>query len=244
MTKMSKFKKSWDWLARNKKEILEFIITVLLLILTAEGIYLSRQANQITSYQTAIMELEHMPILEFKIGFVDDLSGYPADELLTISNEGYPLSGFDCQGLVFLYVQYHEKGEEPIIASIPLYDYYSASIRTSDRSGKLAILSSDIDGGNNKIAYQTIMDFYLTARERNASGSGEIKRYVKVSYDDIFDNHHEEVYLVNTLSGGQKLSETEGNKIVEDYGSKCRQNLSLDLSELSSESLYEKLLIS
>lgn len=65
-----------DRLERNKIFIETFTTVALMIVAIMAGI-LSWQANQIASYQTAIMELEHQPILQFKINFDDDPHGYP-----------------------------------------------------------------------------------------------------------------------------------------------------------------------
>ena len=166
----------------------------------------------------------------------------PAHERLTISNEGYPLSDFDCRVLVFLNVEYNEREEKPKTASIPLHGYYTAQKMTGNLTGELAILTNqEITEGNKKKADQTEINFNRFAFERNASGDTDIERYVKVSYNDIFNIPHEEVYMVSIYFGGrgQKLSEEEGKKIIEDWDSKYRQHFSLDFSEISPASIYE-----
>lgn len=80
-----------SWLQKNKIFI-ETISTIALTIIAIMAIVLAYQANQIVA-------MEHQPVIEFKIDFVDDPSG--EHDRLTISNEGYRLSSFSCQPYVF-----------------------------------------------------------------------------------------------------------------------------------------------
>ena len=225
-----------SWLQKNKIFI-ETISTIALVIIAIMAIVLAYQANQIESYQAEIMALEHQPVLEFKIDFVDDPSG--EHDRLTISNEGYRLSSFSCQPYVFLYIDYRESGMASVNGSIPLLGYYSEPEITGNGNGRLAILTNpEISGGNKKKADQILTDLYV---QRNASGNAHIERYVEVSYTDFFDEPHKEVYFVSRIFGGQKLSDQKGREIIQDWELMDRVHLSVDFSNTTSDEIYTKL---
>ena len=229
-----------DWLDKNKV----FFETISAVLLAAMAIIVSYEANQIASYQTELIRLEHQPFLDFDIDLAfDPIESKYTHDRLTISNVGSPLSEFDCQHAVFFKVEYGEIEEKLRSAMIPLIGYYDTTFQTNNPRGKLATLAnSGITEGNNWKTTQTTLEFMNFARKKNATGFAEIVRYIRVCYKDIFGETHDEVYFVDTL-GTHKLPEIEGKKIFEEYESKFSQKRFLEFSSASPELIYEKWLM-
>lgn len=224
-----------SWLEKNKIFI-ETSSTIVLIAIAVMASMLTSQTNQIASYQAEIMALEHQPVIEFKIDFVDDPSG--EHDRLTISNEGYRLSSFSCQPYVFLYIDYRESGMASVNGSIPLLGYYSEPEITGNGNGRLAILTNpEISGGNKKKADQILTDLYV---QRNASGNAHIERYVEVSYNDFFNEPHKEVYFVSRILGGQKLSEEKEREIIQKWEIMDSINLSLYFPNATPDEVYNR----
>jgi len=234
------------WLERNKiffETIAAVLLGIMAVILSVQSNNISTQTNKIINYQTEIMRTEHLPILHLEVELVyDTLKEFFANDKLVISNVGAPLSEFSCRNVEFFEANYGKLGDMKI-ASIPLNAYYGVTMITNKPTGVLATLVNlHTSGGNNRKAFETSRSFARFAEQRDAYGFADIRRYVKVSFKDVFGETHDEFYLANSF-GANKLSDAVGMKIFEDYESKFENSLFIEFSKVTPELLYAKWLM-
>lgn len=221
-----------------------------LIVIPLAIIYISYQANQISSYQTQIMKTEQCPILYFETEYIFDreVEKYTSKEMI-IYNLGKPLSEFESEYFIFLKVGIGKEGEGgEKIAKIPLFSYYNFSILTNNSTGELIRIKSNIEGGNNEKIRQMDRDLVEFLEKKNMYLSRfDVIILFKIGYRDILGEYHCEYYQYDYRQ--HKLSQTEGEKIIEDWTNKWKKGIYIELSpelsqsKITSEFLYEKWLV-
>jgi hypothetical protein len=207
-----------EWLTNN--EI--FFKTLFLLVLTITGIYISYQSYQNSVYQTKISESQLLPIFRFNVGLIynTDQSFYTND-FLEIYNDGHPINNLEYENVNFFEERIQNMTTfSTSVIDLPIESYYLVDVRTSNTTGLLVTMYNPENiKGNNYETYLVTTSFseYISNKtNQKMTGYVDLKRYVRLKYDDVLGDSHEDFYYVDEF-GGHKLTDTEGNIIFKNY---------------------------
>lgn len=95
---------------------------------------------------------------------------------------------------------------------------------------------------NNAKAIQLDAEFRELARTQNSVGFTEVKRYLRLEYQDILGYKHTRYFKVEPIFGGAILDEEEGKRIFTLYDEEEKKLPSLiDLSKVTPQDLMQML---
>ena len=167
----------------NNKIFFEVIVASSLSFM---AIYVSIQANRIAENQTKIMRDENLPQLEvrFTQEYNDQLKIYDNDIWLFF-NRGGKLSNFDTKEYSFYKFTYHPNYDSLLL---PVYNYLPMrGILTGDIEGLIYQIDNNRQGAKIIELRDSLANF----------GYYDIESYVSISYEDIFDERHEEYFQIS-----------------------------------------------
>jgi hypothetical protein len=187
------------------------------LLLSIIAIIISGCSAFFTYTQTQVMQAENLPAIHFKVNFTyNPEKQYFTHDELDISNLGGSLSELNGQCRVFLIISYANSTElKWKTKMIDIYDYYLIRSRSTYPQGLLFTLSYPInEDGNNWYVTRFIKEFPNVAAGKQLFATVDILRIVRLNYNDIYKNHHDEYYFADQF-GGHLVDTTVGKQLLE-----------------------------
>lgn len=191
-----------EWLERNKI----FFELVVALSLTSMSIIVSINSNQIAEYQNELMKEENQPIFVFNLTHADN-SNLGVGERIDINNVGKPAYNFKAEPYIFFDIHLYNKSDynSEKKVDVPVIDYYGYSIKTGSPTELLVSFnkyySCPIKGTNSTGNYAVFNhidgDFRNYSQTQNYFGYIELKRYVHITYSDVYGETHDEIHYVD-----------------------------------------------
>ncbi|BCB05155.1 hypothetical protein [Bacillus sp. KH172YL63] len=242
------------WIKSNK----DLMVSLTSLTLSIVTIFIMKSTNEIMVTTNKIMETQievekadKLPIINFEGSYKEDRSGFAYGEIITIHNEGGILKDFFSEEITSIEIQVldYSKNKEQIIIEIPVNDYYDSAFATGSLQKKIITYDNlTSENGNNKRRFEVINNFlekaetYSELRRNDSNRAFSIsapifKTYFFVSYKDIYNQKHENYYIVDHF--GAKIIEKSVGE--EKFSSELNQFINLnDINENMLLELIEK----
>ena len=194
-----------------------FFEVIVASLLSFMAIYVSFQANKIAEIQTKIMQEEDLPQLEIRINqeYNEQLELYD-NVVWKIINQGGRLSDFDTEAYSFYKFFYHPDYDT---LQIPLYSYLNMrGFLTGESEGLIYQIDNNHHGVKEIELRDSLSDF----------GFYQIETYMTIFYKDIFNENHEEYFIISPRIG--RIKKEEWNVIETNYNEAQNKDTFSELS--------------
>lgn len=206
------------------------------------AISISLKANSIYEYQakiaehqTMIAEQQAMPQIDIiQSQLFNSVEKKYTDDIIQINNEGGALKNFKYESAVFYKVNYTDRDGQYKTKEIPINDYYYYSGLTGKSKGLLV----ESGGGNNNQKYIDLKRQLIDYTKNNKKDAAIIfvEKYVKVSFNDILGNLHDEYYVLD-IGKAIQMDASEGQDIFKKYNDSFKNGQSLYMNQLNLQEL-------
>jgi|GEM_PF-2923124 len=162
-----------------------FFETIVAILLSFMSVFVSFQANRIAETQTKIMKEENLPQLELRMTqeYNDQIKLYD-NNLWLFFNHGGRLSDFDTKEYSFYKFTFHPNFDTLVL---PLYDYLNMrGVLTGESEGLVYQVDNNHHGAKEIELRDSLSQF----------GYYDIETYVAVTYNDLFNDKHEEYFQI------------------------------------------------
>lgn len=191
-------------------------------------IFVSCQANTLTRIQLENNRQEHQP--SFLINEIIEPNSQGEDHsnsVLYFYSTESAYSDISIDIACFIDFTYKDGSYSYSTRTFNLYGYYFARAWANSQDGKICRIFSEDNHKKFSVAHQEVLDSDV--------GYIDLRKYVKLSYVDIYGKHHANYYDVNTISQ-TLLSEKTGSEIFLQYNQNPTE---LDINDLSLTTLLE-----
>lgn len=187
-------------MAGEKQNFFEVIVA---LSLTGMSIFVSSTANQIASYQNELIKGENQPIFIFNTTYfhksIYDDSDY--GEGMDIYNAGKPAYKFKSEAYVFFDISLYSANHTKMDLLIPVLLYYVDGTVVNAPVGLLQSYSCPIELTNgthytytcNSNVFNKMSDDFFHSGNQNISRLIDLKKYIHITYNDIYNENHDEI---------------------------------------------------
>ena len=202
-----------EWLTDNKI----FFETIAATMLTFMAVILSFAQLAITQEQTAYLEQQiiierEQALPQFVViskTFPGEGTNQHEDDKIFMYNQGNTALNITTKVAVFFNIDYLNGPEQKDIL-VPVDGYYWWHVMSGESTG----LVVTIENPKNHLKRSIIEDeLSKLAAANNVIINLNIKRYVQITYRDIFDELHTKYYLVVPFSGGELVQVDDGEKL-------------------------------
>lgn len=229
---MTRTERARAWLKTNKV----FFEVFSLAILGFMGVVVSIASLQVSRIQTSLQRAQVSPaiVIQDKVAYDDAKRNY-ADEVVTVENNGYPLSEFSSE-IISLYEVTRSASNQTGTAYFPVV-YLCCQELTQGPTGRLTMYRQP---GNNEDSVR--LDKELSSINAHAADSRFSFRLINlltVTYKDALGGRHSRRYLVWPIRGGQEIEESEAQTWLKRYKDGPAQLK--DISKLTGTELVDGL---
>jgi hypothetical protein len=186
-----------------------------------------------------------LPVFELSASLVEDPSdAYYANDVLVVDNAGGPALELRCSVMTFLRVRVSPSGGIHRETLFPLANYYAVQGVGSSVDGRVfSARNHHTAGGNMRRLRMFALEFRALAAERNAFGSVDIDRFVRLAYKDVSRASHDDIYFVRSVGPARRLSENEASDLLDLRKRQIQAGMQFSLAELSAPKVYEAWLL-
>lgn len=173
-------------------------------LLSFMAVYVSIQANRIAETQTKIMQEENLPQMEIRMAqeYNEQLKIYDND-IWFIYNRGGRLSDFDTKEYSFYRFTYRPNYDTLVL---PLYSYLNMrGILSGESEGLVYQVDNNHHGAKELELRDSLSNF----------GFYDIDTYIAVSYEDLFNEKHEEYFQISP--GINRINKQAWDKIEQRF---------------------------
>ena len=219
-----------DYLAKNKiffDTIAATLLTIMALVVSITQGWISSQQNRLLNIQIITERQQALP--QF---FVDKRTpinietGVANDDIIRVYNYGNIAYDVNYERYVFFDIQV---GTE--YTSIPVSGYYSITEIANNATG----LAFTFRGNDNNIRRSSLVNQLMDIAESQGTyAEFRVRRYIEISYTDVFGGIHIDFYHLPNIGSTEKLSETDRQQVIEEYS---EPNFYFD--DLTAEQLFE-----
>lgn len=219
-----------EYLNNNKIYIEVFLIVSL----SVMSISIATNANIIAQNEIFIQKANNQPIFIFEETRYSN--GYY--EKLEVYNVGAPLNNFFSASITFIKIHGRKDNKFKEI-KVPI-SYYDIATKSENESELIEFFYGDTvpENGNYFRLTESIGGFYDSLRDNNISGGINYEKYVYITYEDIYGDEHNDLYLISDLNPS-KISNEQKRKILMDYYS---SKYYLTVEDLTADKLYNILI--
>jgi hypothetical protein len=235
-TNASRYIKTHDFLTKNKiffETIAASLLSLMAIIISVAQIGIATKQNNLTELQAKIAIQQAIP--QFVVTarqIYDEKVQKVTENEIYVRNQGGIVQDLESDTAVFMSVTFVTKSWEQKTVEIPLNGYYIGKTCTSREGTGLVLLIQGYKNQEREIQLKD--DFRRLARERGNSGAVEIKRYLRLTYRDIFGKKYTKYYFIPLVPGGEMIEEDKGKAIFERHKKNSTQEgfVSLTASKL------------
>ena len=233
---MSKTEKLRSFLNKNRiffETIAATTLTIMAIVVAVAQLITTNEQTAYLEQQTIIERSQALPRFTVQVKqFMNEEGTFAEDEKIMVYNHGNIAYNIKVDAVIFFELTYSENNKSRNLR-IPISGYYAANIYTGDSTG---LIVSSYDAKNHYKRFNLQNQLYDLEETTGRTISIDVKRYVKISYTDIFEVDHVEYYFVPIIYGGELLETAEGEKIFNEYDSEMGKML--DINDLTPEVLY------
>lgn len=206
----------------NLEPLLRFLEVTVVSVLT---IIIANNANRIAEKELQAENAALQPKFEVSEHYEhsDSSDEMWMNSVLEISNLGEPFSNIEFSTICIL--EFYSLSDSYVSENFKLIGFYLAHIWTDNKVGLICTSKAYHNWYNYWQFSKNVLDFGI--------GYTDLKKYVKISYEDQLGENHLQYYEVNSTRSKQ-LSEYEGNTIFEEYNGLEK---SLDIDKLVLDNL-------
>jgi hypothetical protein len=231
---------SWhEWLGKNKiffETVAATLLSLMAIIISVAQIILGVKQTTLTQVQTEVARQQALPqfVVNWSQTFDTKEQKYTG-ESINITNQGGIVHDFDSDEAVFFDVVYLPKGGTMKKVEVPVDGYYNAGFHTGQGTGQIL----RIEGIGNAAKRQQLEDeLRQLASSNNAIANMDVRRYVRLTYQDIFGTKHKKFYFVPVIHGSRILDQTEGESIFSQYEKARKELITVYFDSLDSKKLF------
>lgn len=233
-------KKLRDFISENKiffETITATALTLMAVILSWGQLKVTQEQTKYLEQQTIIERAQALPqfVIVLEIKLFENTFEF-ADKIY-IYNKGNIANSIEVEDATFLELQRKdETGTKNVL--VPVNNYYFSTEYSGEVTDLIVTLNSGLNLSRGGV-FDT--DLKLLANENNfVVKIDDMKRYVKITYRDIFNEKHIGYYYVRMVHGGELLDVSEGSAIFENYNKARTAGKILDFNTLTAQDLYNQ----
>jgi hypothetical protein len=207
---MTRIERTRAWLKRNKI----FFEVFSLAILGFMGVVVSIASLQVSRIQTSLQRAQVSPaiVIQDKMAY-NEAKGNYADEVVTVENNGYPLSEFSSE-IISIFEVTRGASNHPGTAYFPIV-YLCCQELTQGPTGRLTMYRQP---GNNEDSARLDKELSsINAHSAEGQFSFRLINLLTVTYKDALGGRHSRRYLVWPIRGGQEIDESEAQTWLKRY---------------------------
>lgn len=226
-----------SWLERNKvffETIAALALSIMATVVSVAGVSVAARQNALIELQLQAERLQLLPHLQLDVAYemIENENGqmYATTEKIIVTNYGGVARSIGSTAYVVMDVFLDGTKK-----SFPLGGYYWTTFHFDGAVGKLLEITRE---DNNKIWSDLERGYRELAKEEGHSGIIELRRVVRLRYQDVFGETHVEYHLVEPLAGGSLIPQSEGEEYAQEYWPAVNR-LPLELDSLTPELLID-----
>lgn len=234
--KISKIEKTRNFLNKNKiffETVTASTLTVMAIIVAVAQLVVTSEQTAYLEQQTIIGRSQALP--HFVISakqFMNEDNTFAVGDKILVYNQGNIAYNIIVQTAVFFEFSYLYKTQTQDL-SIPVSGYYTVQLISGDATGLVLTIESP---NNNSKRMKIQDDLRDLAKANDKSILLDVKRYIKLSYRDIFNELHTEYYYIPLIFGSTLMDKIEGESIFAGYNEK--RGSMHDLDTMTAVDLY------
>lgn len=208
------------------------LLSAMAIIVSVAQFMTTSKQTKILDLQTKIAEAQALPNFEVNISQqLNDATGKFDDNLLVIRNEGGPVHDFEAHSAYFLRIKADVQGIGFREVEIPVNGYFNTRFVSAASKGVLVTMV----GQHNNALYSNLVRATrdMATAKKWTFAVVEEKIFVRFRYLDVLERRHEDYYVVSSVGGGSRISESTGKAEF----AKFEHILPLELTKLSAEQL-------
>ena len=206
---------------------------------------LSERQTKLSEFQTQISEKQILPLFLLIQTNEPHFEGNIWNDKIHIYNKGEAFRDLKAEGALFLDVVIRKGKGQKQVFNIPFKNYYlffGSEHKIGDDdwiTGEVATIEGA--PGNHSLYMPILMEFQMACKKKNMYGIFDLKRYVKLSYQDILGSYHTDYYFVEGHLGGKLIDPVNGKDIFKKYNDAIDNNHGIYFSQLTPEKIFEVL---
>jgi hypothetical protein len=196
----------------------------------------ARIQSEHSRIQAEIVSQSNLP--NINVTQKNELDGKDKSEIsiITISNEGGPLSEFDCKEVTFLYVMLSDVSKGyPILADIPLAAFYGDTVLTGRAKGIVCRFQGGDFAKYKKLAEALIKIHDEAYPDRKLKLTADMMTYLRVKYRDVLDKSHTDYLSVQPGRDMQRIESRDWNSLYKKQGLNMKTVKGEDLKRIYTE---------
>ncbi len=220
------------FLSRNK--VIFETLTAALLSLMAVAVGITQL--QIADEQTQLQRAAQSPTFAVAEVYVwsDELESY-TDTWLNVHSIGAVARNIDARTAVFIEISLSISGTNRVTFSQPIQGYYFERHPQGNLHGHIFRFRSD----NNNLAYSRIENAFYDALNNDTTmlgGSMHLRKYVKISCQDMTGSSSVRYFKVTSGVGGESIGLEQGDSLFDTF---LRASPFVDISDADAKQLIE-----
>ncbi len=211
-----------------------FFETMVATALTVMALFLSLGQLNINKQQYTIQYILASP--QFRVTSVQETDGstsVPRNEKILVANDGYLARHVKVEVVVFFKLKPKPNSPEVLI---PITDYYNQPIDSGNATGLIRTFQKESNITKRREIRDNLDEL---AKTNNTTVSFvEVTRYLKLSYNDLFNEPHTEYHFVPALGDSELLENEDGIAWFERHKNGRTEGRSLDFDTMTAQDLY------
>jgi hypothetical protein len=235
-----------DLLSRNEilfKTVAATALSIMAVIVSVAQFVTARQQFRLSELQAHIAEANALPVFEIALRQqLNNATGTYDENYLEVVNGGGPVHDFNAEPMYILRIRATMEYDHPnklgkfgsTDFEVPVNDYFIWQVLSAVSKGLLIRCS----GYQNNAQYNAILKRALEITKQPPWAILLLDQlvYVGLTYHDLLDRLHEDMYEVPLVGSGSRLSDKDG-RVIRD---KWRAGPRVNLNDITAEQLLSE----